>query len=167
MGDAGECCASWEEFERTTCEIASHIVHEASRQQVLERLPFLLKNDSSKRKKTAETFDPTVMVNEDWISFKTFFHSRMFHLHQNTDLKNDYRTRKLFLLKWGIKTICCNCLRTQSARDSVLRLDKSTVPERPDLTVSQRLGFRGHSEVGFSCERRQACGSHPRVCETF
>lgn len=61
------------------------------------------------------------------------------------------------------KTICCNCLRTQPGPGLSARHDKSTVPERPD----QRLGFRGHSEVGFSCERRQACGSHPRSVKPF
>ena len=92
----------------------------------------------------------------------------MFHLHQNTDLKNDYRIRKLFLLKWGIQNNMLQLPKNAVCLGpSTLPYDKSTVPERPDLTVSQRLGFRGHSEVGFSCERRQACGSHPRVCETL
>ena len=38
-GDAGECYASWE-AERTTCEIASHVVHEGSRQQVFGKTSF-------------------------------------------------------------------------------------------------------------------------------
>lgn len=92
----------------------------------------------------------------------------MFHLHQNTDLKNDYRIRKLFLLKWGIQNNMLQLPKNAVCPGlSAPPYNKSTVPERPDLTVSQRLGFRGHSEVGFSCERRQACGSHPRVCETL
>ena len=92
----------------------------------------------------------------------------MFHLHQNTDLKNDYRIWKLFLLKWGIQNNMLQLPKNAVCPGpSTPPYDKSTVPERLDLTVSQRLGFRGHSEVGFSCEGRQAWVSHPRVCESL
>lgn len=117
MGDAGECYASWE-AERTTCEIASHIVHEASRQQVFGKTSFsLLKSDSSKKENSRNFWIPlSPGLTRVGSPFKTFFHSRMFHLHQNTDLKNDYRIRNCFSSNGESKTICCNCLRTQSAR---------------------------------------------------
>ena len=122
MGDAGECYASWE-AERTTCEIASHVVHEGSRQQVFWK-DFLFSSKAiHPRKKTAETFDPTVLRRMRVGSPLKHSSIQGCSIYIKTQiLKMTTEYENCFSSNGESKTICCNCLRMQSARDSVLRL---------------------------------------------